>query len=117
MPKSVRGTCHCGQPVRTKGRGASGIKLWDRVCWKCKEGGYRLYKKSYCEECGFVAIHQVQLDVDHVDGNHTNNDVSNLRTLCANCHRLKTQVNKDHLPKKPEIIIYNYSQLELHIDG
>jgi 5-methylcytosine-specific restriction endonuclease McrA len=31
-----------------------------------------------------------QLDVDHIDGNHRNNNPENLQTLCANCHRLKT---------------------------
>ena len=30
------------------------------------------------------------LEVDHIDGNHENNSPTNLRTLCANCHRLKT---------------------------
>lgn len=36
-----------------------------------------------------------QLDIDHVDGDHTNNNPINLQTLCANCHRLKTFLNKD----------------------
>ncbi|MDP8925444.1 MAG: HNH endonuclease [Actinomycetota bacterium] len=26
----------------------------------------------------------------HLDGDHGNNDRSNLATLCANCHRLTT---------------------------
>lgn len=55
------------------------------------------HKKGFCEECGFVAKNPVQLDVDHKDGNRFNSDPSNLRTLCANCHRLKTLVNGDHL--------------------
>ena len=33
-----------------------------------------------------------QLDVDHIDGNHNNDEEVNLQTLCANCHRLKTYV-------------------------
>lgn len=57
--------------------------------------------------CGFVAIHSVQLDVDHIDGNHANNDVSNLMTLCANCHRLKTQMNNDHMPIRQHIVYEN----------
>lgn len=54
-------------------------------------------KKDHCEECGFKAKHIAQLDVDHIDGNSGNNDPSNLQTLCANCHRLKTFANGDHL--------------------
>ncbi len=56
---------------------------------------YRKHKKDYCEKCGFIAEHRVQLDVDHIDGNNKNNDLSNLQTLCANCHRYKTFLNKD----------------------
>lgn len=56
---------------------------------------YRRHKKGECELCGFIPIHSCQLDVDHIDGNHGNNEVSNLQTLCANCHRLKTYLNRD----------------------
>jgi len=61
---------------------------------------YLKHKKEHCEKCAFIAIHPCQLDVDHVDGNHENNDPNNLQTLCANCHRLKTQLNKDFLKSK-----------------
>ena len=57
---------------------------------------YSRHKKGYCEECGFKPKHMVQLDVDHIDGNKKNNDISNLMTLCANCHRYKTLVNDDY---------------------
>jgi 5-methylcytosine-specific restriction endonuclease McrA len=42
-----------------------------------------------CERCGFIPLHPRQLDVHHLDGNKANNDLSNLQTLCANCHRLE----------------------------
>ena len=58
-----------------------------------KEFKYRSFKKSFCEECGFIAKVKYQLDVHHIDGNHKNNDPINLQTLCANCHRLKTFIH------------------------
>jgi len=48
-----------------------------------------------CDKCGFKAEDKCQLDVDHIDGDHNNNEQSNLQILCANCHRLKTKVNKE----------------------
>ena len=57
-----------------------------------KKSPYRKYKKLSCELCGFIPHHPCQLDVDHIDGNHFNNLVENLQTLCANCHRLKTAI-------------------------
>ncbi|QHZ60024.1 hypothetical protein PJKIFABJ_00088 [Pseudomonas phage PE09] len=70
-----------------------------RLCKQATKGKdkYKLYKGDSCECCGFVAIHKVQLDVDHIDGNHFNNDPSNLQTLCANCHRLKTFLNGEYM--------------------
>lgn len=51
---------------------------------------YHPHKKDKCERCGFIPEHPCQLDVDHIDGNHQNNDPKNWQTLCSNCHRLKT---------------------------
>ena len=56
---------------------------------------YAVHKKDTCEHCGFIPVHASQLDVDHVDGDRWNNDPANLRTLCANCHRLKTHLHGD----------------------
>ncbi len=44
-----------------------------------------------CERCGFVPKHRCQLDVNHKNGDHTDNRAENLETLCSNCHRLVTQ--------------------------
>ena len=63
---------------------------------------YIKHKKDHCEKCGFIPKHPCQLDVDHIDGNHSNNDITNLQTLCANCHRLKTYLNEDWKDKGPE---------------
>ena len=82
----------------------SGVK-YKKDCAKCFRSGVRFpraflkkgylrHRKDFCEACGFVALHKAQLEVDHVDGNHSNHAPSNLRTLCANCHRLKTMVER-----------------------
>lgn len=81
-----------------------GTYTFQKKCYKhrSKKGvyGYRMsyrpylaYKGDTCERCGFVPEHEGQLDVDHIDGNHSNNEPNNLQTLCANCHRLKTITN------------------------
>lgn len=49
-----------------------------------------------CEECGFEATEKRQMDVHHKDEDRTNNDPSNLVTLCPPCHRLR------HKPKSKE---------------
>jgi hypothetical protein len=68
--------------------------------------GFKDYvRKTSCELCGFLPQHICQLDVDHKDGNNKNNDHSNLQTICANCHRLKTYLNKDWENKEPKNIV------------
>jgi 5-methylcytosine-specific restriction endonuclease McrA len=60
------------------------------MCDGCLKRPYTRHKKDKCERCGFVPEHRCQLDVDHIDGDHSNNDPANLQTICANCHRLKS---------------------------
>ncbi len=75
---------------------------------------YRKHKKDSCEECGFIPKHKCQLDVDHIDENHDNNDPSNLKTLCANCHRLKSweYKNKGAIERKKIVEEYFTEQEE-----
>lgn len=94
---TVMGVCVCcgKNPQRKTYKGT-----YKPVCRSCdrrryrknnsvrKFEGYRKHKKNVCELCSFIAIDRCQLDVHHVDGNHHNNDPNNLKTLCANCHRL-----------------------------
>ena len=44
-----------------------------------------------CENCGCDGHWQdgiISLEIDHIDGDNTNNQLSNLRYLCPNCHAL-----------------------------
>jgi len=73
-------------------------------------------RKEFCEVCGWepasdprissiedpvvknMVIRSV-LDVDHIDGDHFNNDPKNHQTACKICHAIKTMVNRDFLRK------------------
>lgn len=59
---------------------------------------YRAYVENICRRCGFQPEDICQLDVDHIDGNHLNNALDNLQTLCSNCHRLKTKYQRNEKP-------------------
>ena len=86
--------CGCGWPAQSKGVNAKGEQIFRSNCSACRTAA-RKSKKDSCERCGFIPEDKVQLDVDHIDGDRSNNDITNLQTLCANCHRLKTKQNRD----------------------
>lgn len=52
-----------------------------------------------CSECGQGEIwrgKRISLDLDHIDGDYTNDELSNLRFLCGNCHKAtETYCNKN----------------------
>jgi 5-methylcytosine-specific restriction endonuclease McrA len=89
-----RKLCGCGNLVTSKGRDKTGNQVYRSSCNTCHKTGQRT-KGTSCIRCGFIAEDSVQLDVDHIDGNRSNNSPDNLQTLCANCHRLKTKINND----------------------
>ena len=44
-----------------------------------------------CSSCGFSKTREDGrgiLEIDHIDADHTNNTIENLRVLCPNCHAL-----------------------------
>lgn len=98
----IRKLCGCGNLAMSKGKDSQGRIRYGSKCRTCQVYGRR-EKKNYCEQCGFIALDPVQLDVDHIDANPSNNDKSNLQTLCANCHRLKTKQNNDWLAKSEKM--------------
>ena len=47
--------------------------------------------KYECSQCGCDGHCQngiISLEIDHIDGDNKNNEISNLRYLCPNCHAL-----------------------------
>lgn len=94
----------CSNTAKNKGLSKHGFTKYSKYCKTHEtnyyEKPYRLHKNNECSICGFIPVHKCQLDVDHIDGNKQNNNINNLQTLCANCHRLKTHLQKDYI-KKP----------------
>lgn len=94
---SMKAVCsNCG-PVRIRRRvpSAFGRKSYFQCqnARRRQSGGrgyeYREHKAAECFRCGFIPEHSRQLDVHHRNGNHRDDRVENLVTLCANCHRLQ----------------------------
>lgn len=61
--------------------------------------------ENKCIECGISQWRgeELSLHLDHIDGDNTNNELSNLRLLCPNCHSLTPTYcgknKKSHLNK------------------
>ena len=64
----------------------------------------RLFKEGIktkkCEECGIVEWNgkEIILELEHVNGNNTDNRLENLKILCPNCH---SQTNTFRNKKRP----------------
>lgn len=59
-------------------------------------------KQHQCEVCGIEEWmgKKVPIELDHIDGNHYNNDFKNLRIICPNCHA-QTDTHSGKNRKKP----------------
>jgi hypothetical protein len=49
-----------------------------------KEGYFE--RKCHCCQLTHWLGHPIALELEHIDGDHTNNQISNLTLLCPNCH-------------------------------
>ncbi len=80
----------------------------------CKNSGvqsFKLKKRLYaaglkeprCEECGWAQQApdgRIPLELDHINGDSSDNRILNLRVLCPNCHSLKS-THRGRNKKKP----------------
>jgi len=82
---------------RNKSNSKDGLDIYCRSCQKEYDRNRHphryLIAKDKCEMCGIqnncvdtVKNKQFKLAVHHKDGNHSNNDLSNLQCLCNSCH-------------------------------
>jgi len=85
-----------------------GVSYSKYIRYKGTGHEHLMYRKEYCENvdgrlghvCTTTIVLERQLHVDHIDGNPDNHDgdpdPSNLQTLCADCHIVKTYLNEDY---------------------
>ena len=114
-----RPLCACGNLLRKSKNTKSGYDKKCNTCYKKRQAEklgismtelenrshpYRKFRKTYCENvdsrlgfrCTTTILLSAQLDVDHIDGNPSNNEIKNLQTLCSCCHKFKTITNQDY---------------------
>lgn len=97
-PKKI----YCGNKIRASASKYHNSPRGKKAFWRRAGMEYRIHVKNTCERCGFCAEDQCQMDIHHKDGNHDNNILNNLATLCANCHRLVHWQKKDPQNFTPE---------------
>ena len=89
-----RKLCGCGKPTAMKDTDSLGRVKYRSQCNSCREKS-RKYPTDNCEICGVANDGNGNIDRDHIDGNRSNNDFSNLQALCKDCHKTKTVANGD----------------------
>jgi 5-methylcytosine-specific restriction endonuclease McrA len=98
----------CNKPADNAGNGRYHLRcgVHHKSKFNFKGRKHTKYKKDYCEnidgrigerygiEGGFKCINKIiipgQLEVDHMDGDRSNEHPVNFETLCVSCHRVKT---------------------------
>ena len=104
----------CNSPVTFSQTMVDGSKRWRIHCSHCQRASYGKhphkpgvtpYKTGKCSNSdghlGFECVIDWEkvpswakgmTEVDHIDGNHCNNDSTNLDELCPMCHKFKGQL-------------------------
>jgi hypothetical protein len=70
-----------------------------RLKIKLIEDGLKTHKCEICETEKWMGK-KVPIELDHIDGNHYNNDLKNLRIVCPNCHAQQDTNSGKNVRKK-----------------
>ena len=65
-------------------------KPWDQIGFSSKRHRVIKQQNNCCAECGISEWRGVSivLEIDHIDGNSSNDTRQNLKALCPNCHSI-----------------------------
>lgn len=108
----------CDQPVTYSNTDKNGNKRYRPHCSHCQAASYGKwphrsgvtpFKRGQCDNhdgrLGFACLCNLAdapswakglTEIDHIDGDCTNNDPGNLQELCVLCHKLKGQASGDY---------------------
>ena len=70
---------------------------------KSEKARIKKIQKDRCKACGKKSN---VLDIDHIDGNSSNNSLDNAQALCPNCHAKKTRKIKQKKLKLSQAVRY-----------
>tara|TARA_B100001093_G_scaffold426287_1_gene420161 strand:+ start:14275 stop:14715 length:441 start_codon:yes stop_codon:yes gene_type:complete len=115
VPKEHRPTCivsGCERKGQHTGKySPTGFPKFRNRCdyhhkqaYTIREWKWKQHRKTFCENTdgrlGFTCNYEIQdmcqLQTDHIDGDASNNKITNLQTLCASCHAYKTMKYNDN---------------------
>ena len=97
------------------------VKLWKEGLYNGRRGNtatahwlrdFLLEQCNYkCQECGWGEKNNhtglIPLELEHIDGDYTNNKEENLKILCPNCHSLTaTYKGANKKPGRPRAKYY-----------
>lgn len=88
----TRKLCGCGNLTAIKEIAPDGTRRYRTNCEPCRIKA-RKQRKGSCDNCGGTN----GLQIDHIDSNRSNNDPSNLQTLCNYCHIIKSRKSGDYI--------------------
>lgn len=63
--------------------------------YKLLQDGLKEYKCEYCQQVEWNGL-PIPLELHHIDGDHYNNELSNLMLVCPNCHAQLTSAQNNN---------------------